>query len=113
MSSTTATDINGRRASRLAVGGWIMFDWATQPFFSLITTFVFAPYFAAHLAADPVDGQAMWGYATGAAGLVIALLSPILGSIADAGGGRKPWIAGFSVLLVGGAIALWWAAPGV
>jgi UMF1 family MFS transporter len=112
MSAMTGAEPNTRRASRLAVGSWIMFDWATQPFFSLVMTFVFAPYFAAHLAANPVQGQAMWGYATGAAGLVIALLSPILGSIADAGGVRKHWIAGFSVLLVGGSFALWWAAPG-
>ncbi len=112
MSAMTGSQPGTRRASRLAVGSWIMFDWATQPFFSLILTFVFAPYFAAHLAPDPVDGQAMWGYATGAAGLVIAVLSPVLGSIADAGGVRKHWIAGFSVLLVGGSVALWWAAPG-
>ncbi|MCB1501487.1 MAG: MFS transporter [Bauldia sp.] len=90
-----------------------MFDWATQPFFSLILTFVFAPYFAAHLAADPVAGQAEWGYATAVAGLAIAGLSPVLGSIADAGGGRKHWIAGFSLLLVAGSTALWWAAPGM
>lgn len=112
MSTLTEAQAGPHRVSRLAVGSWIMFDWATQPFFSLVMTFVFAPYFAAHLAANPVDGQAMWGYATGAAGLVIAILSPVLGSIADAGGGRKQWIAGFSILLIGGSIALWWAAPG-
>jgi len=99
---------NGRRA----VGAWIMFDWATQPHYTLVTTFVFAPYFAAHVAETPVAGQAMWGYATGAAGVAIALLSPALGAIADAGGSRKPWIAAFSLLLVVGAGSLWFAAPG-
>lgn len=99
---------NGRRA----VGAWIMFDWATQPHYTLVTTFVFAPYFAAHVAETPVAGQAMWGYATGAAGVAIALLSPALGAIADAGGSRKPWIAAFSLLLVAGAASLWFAAPG-
>jgi hypothetical protein len=47
---------------------WIMFDWATQPFFTLVTTFVFAPYFATQVAATPAQGQALWGMATGAAG---------------------------------------------
>lgn len=103
---------DGRRASRSAIGAWVMFDWATQPHFTLITTFVFAPYFAARVAETPVAGQALWGYATGAAGLVIALLSPVLGAIADAGGARKPWIAAFSLLLIGGAASLWFAAPG-
>lgn len=102
----------GRRVSRLAVASWLLFDWAAQPFFTLVTTFVFAPYFAARLAATPVEGQALWGTATGAAGLAIALLAPVLGAIADAGGRRKPWIAAFSVLLVAGSAALWLAAPG-
>src|SRR4051812_23478952 len=61
---------------RSAVIAWIFFDWAAQPYFTLITTFVFAPYFATHVAADPAGGQALWGFATAAAGLVIALLSP-------------------------------------
>jgi MFS transporter, UMF1 family len=102
-----------RKASRRAIASWILFDWAAQPYFTLVTTFVFAPYFAARLAANPVEGQALWGYATAAAGFVIAAFSPILGSIADAMGARKPWIAAFSVMLVAGSIALWYAAPGV
>src|SRR5690606_8531058 len=78
-------------AGRAAIASWVVFDWSTQPFFTLVTTFIFAPYFATHLAASPVEGQALWGYATGAAGLTIALLSPVLGSVADATGARKPW----------------------
>jgi UMF1 family MFS transporter len=89
-----------------------MFDWAAQPHFTLITTFVFAPYFAARVAETPVAGQALWGYATGAAGLAIALFSPVLGAIADAGGPRKPWIAAFSLFLIVGAASLWFVAPG-
>ena len=103
---------NGRRASRSAVGAWLMFDWAAQPHFTLITTFVFAPYFAARVAETPVAGQALWGYATAAAGLAVALFSPVLGAIADAGGPRKPWIAAFSLLLIAGAASLWFAVPG-
>jgi UMF1 family MFS transporter len=97
---------------RRAVVSWIFFDWAAQPFFTLITTFVFAPYFASALASDPARGQALWGYATAAAGLVIALSSPVLGAIADAVGPKKPWIVGFGLLLITGASALWLAAPG-
>ena len=97
---------------RSAVARWILFDWAAQPYFTLITTFVFAPYFATHVASDPVSGQAMWGFATAAAGLVIALLSPVLGAIADAAGRRKPWIAGFGALLVIGTTLMWIGKPG-
>ena len=82
-----------------------------QPFFTLITTFVYAPYFAAAIVGDAVRGQALWGFATAAAGLTIALVSPALGAIADAAGKRKPWIAGFSVLLFVGSALLWFGRP--
>src|SRR5580704_3849068 len=97
---------------RSAVISWIFFDWAAQPYFTLITTFVFAPYFATHVAADPASGQAMWGFATAASGLTIALLSPVLGAIADASGRRKPWIAAFGTLLVIGSGLMWFGRPG-
>lgn len=95
-----------------AAVSWMMFDWAAQPYFTLITTFVFAPYFASRVAESPAMGQSMWGFATAAAGLMIALLSPVLGAIADASGRRKPWIAGFGALLVIGASLMWIGKPG-
>src|SRR6201988_1773141 len=97
---------------RAAVISWIFFDWAAQPYFTLITTFVFAPYFANFVAPNPATGQALWGFAAAAAGFCIALLSPVLGAIADASGRRKPWIAGFGALLVIGASAMWVGRPG-
>ena len=97
---------------RSAVISWIFFDWAAQPYFTLITTFVFAPYFATHVASDPASGQALWGFATAAAGLMIALISPVLGAIADASGRRKPWIAAFGALLVIGSCLMWFGKPG-
>lgn len=98
--------------SRSAVISWIFFAWAAEPFFTLITTFVFAPYFATHVASDPASGQSLWGFATAAAGLIIALMSPVLGAIADASGRRKPWIAAFGAMLVIGASLMWFGRPG-
>jgi UMF1 family MFS transporter len=97
---------------RSAVFSWMLFDWAAQPYFTLITTFVFAPYFATHVASDPASGQSLWGFATAAAGILIALASPVLGAIADASGRRKPWIAGFGALLVIGSSLMWIGKPG-
>ncbi|MEZ5819655.1 MAG: MFS transporter [Xanthobacteraceae bacterium] len=97
---------------RAAVISWIFFDWAAQPYFTLITTFVFAPYFANFVAPDPAKGQALWGFAAAGAGFTIAVLSPVLGAIADASGRRKPWIAAFGALLVVGASAMWIGRPG-
>src|SRR5436305_3529623 len=111
-SEAIGADILTKYPRRSAVVSWIFFDWAAQPYFTLITTFVFAPYFASFVAPDPASGQALWGFATAAAGLTIALMSPVLGAIADASGRRKPWIAGFGTLLVIGSALMWVGAPG-
>src|SRR5436309_14835022 len=111
-SDTPIADMQQTYPRRSAVVSWIFFDWAAQPYFTLITTFVFAPYFATHVASDPASGQALWGFATAAAGLMIALMSPVLGAIADASGRRKPWIAAFGGLLVIGSSAMWIGRPG-
>jgi UMF1 family MFS transporter len=112
VSDPRVTDMQQTYPPRSAVIGWIFFAWAAEPFFTLITTFVFAPYFATHVASDPASGQSLWGFATAAAGLTIALLSPVLGAIADANGRRKPWIAAFGAMLVFGSCLMWFGRPG-
>jgi UMF1 family MFS transporter len=112
VSKARSTGMQQKYPPRSAVISWIFFDWAAQPYFTLITTFVFAPYFATHVASNPASGQALWGFATAAAGLMIALMSPVLGAIADASGRRKPWIAAFGALLVIGASLMWFGRPG-
>ena len=111
-SETRIADTPHTYPPRSAVISWIFFDWAAQPYFTLITTFVFAPYFVSHVAPDAASGQAMWGFATAAAGFFIALMSPVLGAIADASGRRKPWIAFFGALLVIGSCLMWFGRPG-
>lgn len=97
---------------RRGVIGWMFFDWAAQPFFTVVTTFIFGPYFIARMASDPAEGQAAWGYGVAAAGLAIAILSPVLGSVADQTGRKKPWIGFFAVIKIICLAMLWFAAPG-
>lgn len=106
------TEVAVQRASGRGIWGWMFFDWAAQPFFTVVTTFIFGPYFVSRMASDPNTGQAVWGYGIAAAGLVIAVLSPILGSIADQTGPRKPWIAFFAAIKITSLTLLWFAAPG-
>lgn len=107
------TRVPAAKAGPLALTGWVLFDWAAQPFYTLISTFLFAPYFANVFIGDAVRGQALWGYAAAAAGISVALLSPVLGAIADAKGRLKRWIAVCSILMIAGQAALWFAEPGM
>ncbi len=99
------------RASNKVIWSWMSYDWAAQPFHTLLVTFIFAPYFASTVMSDPVAGQSMWGFMMALAGIVMALSAPILGAYADAVGPRKPWIFLFSILFVVGTIPLWMAVP--
>lgn len=107
---------------RKRIWGWMMFDWASQPYNTLLLTFVFGPYFAQividRLMADGItpeiaraEAQVYWGYGLTVSGILIALLAPILGAIADSTGRRMPWVRVFSVMYVTGATGLWWSDP--
>src|SRR5688572_20517177 len=94
-----------------AVVAWGLYDWANSAFPTVITTFIFATYFTQGIAKDPILGTSQWGNATALAGLIIAILSPILGAIADHKGKRKPWLAFFTLVTVISAALLWFAKP--
>jgi len=107
---------------RQRIWGWYFFDWASQPYSTLLLTFVFSPYFAGVAVAafvaqgmtkDAADAAATAYWAGGQTvfGLVIALLAPILGAIANGTGRRMPWIWGFSALYVLGSWMLWYLTP--
>lgn len=95
------------------VWGWMMYDWAAQPYNTLLITFIFAPYFTSTVVGDPVAGQSMWGAMTALVGFALMFMGPISGAIADTTGPRKPWLILFSVFYVVGAFSLWWAVPGM
>jgi UMF1 family MFS transporter len=91
--------------------GWALYDWANSPFTTLIITFVFGAYFSQGIVGDEIRGAELWGYAISLSGLAIALLSPVLGAIADAGGRRKPWLLVFTAVCAGASAMLWFAEP--
>ncbi|NNF71255.1 MAG: MFS transporter [Rhodobacteraceae bacterium] len=97
--------------ARQRIWGWFFFDWASQPYNTLLLTFIFGPYIN-ELLGDGSQAQAVWGIGIGAAGILIAISAPVLGAIADSSGTRMRWIWAFSVLYVVGSAGLWLAAPG-
>jgi UMF1 family MFS transporter len=90
---------------------WSLFDFANSAFTTIIITFVFAAYFAQGVAGDANTGAGQWSLAMGLAGLIIAVISPVIGAIADQTGRRKPWLAGVSVICVIATGLLWFVRP--
>ena len=109
-------------SARKRIWGWYFFDWASQPYNTLLLTFVFGPYFAevarGYFTAQGADAeaasalsQAYWTSGQTITGLLIAILSPVLGAISDGAGRRMLWIWCFSVMYVAGSWMLWWTLP--
>lgn len=91
--------------------GWALFDWAQQPYYTLIGSFVFRPYYVAAVAATPAVGQMHIGLTGTVAGLIVAVAGALLG-IAIERGSLKAWLFWMSVPFVLACAGLWWALPG-
>ena len=113
----------GRVIPRRQVLSWALWDWATQPFNSVILTFVFtALYLTSDTFLDPAvaalgEGDPAYelalselasalGWAITIAGILIAVLAPVLGQRADVAGRRKLWLGGATAALVLCMVAL-------
>jgi len=85
---------------------WSLYDFANQPFTTIIVTFVYGAFFTSIIASDENTGTLLWSSAIAITAVVVSLLSPILGALADRGGYRKffliffTWVCAiFSILL--------------
>jgi UMF1 family MFS transporter len=90
---------------------WASFDWANSAFPTVVSTFVIAAYFTQGVAPDPATGQAQWGWMQTAAALGVALMSPLLGAIADLGGHRRALLAICTLATAVFTGLVWFAAP--
>ncbi|MBE0412556.1 MFS transporter [Yoonia sp.] len=108
--------------SKKRIWGWMAFDWASQPYYTLGLTFIFGPYFAS-VATDffmtqgtdsgqaRAQAQSLWSSGQTIAGLIIAFSAPFLGAWADRSGRKIPWIAFFSIVYVIASWMLWGLTP--
>jgi len=109
--SPLQSTLPGAPENKRALWSWALYDWANSAFFTIILTFVFAQYFSVSVIQDEVAGTRAWGNIVGIAGVVIAILAPILGAVADQSGRRKPWLISFTLLCVISSAMLWTATP--
>lgn len=98
--------------SRQLLRAWKLFDWAAQPYFTLIATFLFPPFFVSALAVDQTDGQILWGWTVAIASLSVAILSPVIGHYSDKRRRIKPAFITTIIVAITSSFAIWYCVPG-
>lgn len=79
---------------------WTLFDFANTSYSITIVTFLFAVYFKKEVAGNQPIGDLYWSIATSVAMIVTAVLSPVLGAIADHSAGKKRFLLFFTSLCI-------------
>jgi MFS transporter, UMF1 family len=90
---------------------WALFQGGRDPYVILCTIYILAPYVATTVFPDPVEGQATIASWHKYGGLIVALTAPLLGSMADKLGHRKPVLFLVTAAMVACIFSLWWALP--
>jgi MFS transporter, UMF1 family len=98
--------------SRRAVTGWALYDFANSAYTTLVITFIYSTFFVNRIAENEIAGTAQWGYAVAVSAIVVAVLSPFMGALADRSGYRRQMIGVMTVLTVLGTFLLYIPAPG-
>ncbi|NBC01388.1 MAG: MFS transporter [Bacteroidetes bacterium] len=91
---------------------WLLFDFANQPFTTLVVTFVYATFFTQVIAADEVTGTTQWSWGIAITALIVAITSPYLGALADRGGHRKRFLFITVVACIFGSVLLFFPTEG-
>lgn len=91
---------------------WALYEWARNPYVIICTIYVFAPYLAAQVIGDPVEGQAQIAGLNKWAGLAIACFAPFVGAAADRAGRRKIPLGIITTFMAACIATLWFVQPG-
>ena len=99
---------------KYSVVSWAIYDWANSAFTTTVVAGFFPVFFKQHWCAgvEPAESTARLGIGNSLAGIIVALLAPVLGAIADRGSARKKFLIFFAYLGVLSTAALFLVAQG-
>ena len=97
--------------SKHATWAWMLWDWAEQPYPTIMQTFIFPVYLAGAVASIDQKADQAIGWATAIAGVVLALIAPVLGRRSDENGKRKFWLVANTYILVAITAASFFVEP--
>lgn len=97
-----------------AIWAWTMYDWANSAFATTIMAAVLPVYYTSVAAANlpPNIATAYWGFTTSISALIAAVISPILGAMADFRGAKKRFLTIFMMVGVTGTALLYFVRTG-
>lgn len=95
-----------------AIFSWCLYDFANSPFTTLIVTFIYSTYFTKAIAENEIIGTALWSKGVTISAILVAILSPIMGAIADRGGYRKSFLLVMTAIAILGSAFLYKFLPG-
>lgn len=91
---------------------WTLFDFANTSFSIVVVTFLYAVYFKKVVAQGQPIGDLYWSLGTSIAMIITAIISPILGAIADYSAGKKRFLLFFTLLCIGATSTLFLIGSG-
>lgn len=97
--------------TRREIWSWAMFDFANSSYTTVIVTVAFSVYFTNRVAPEG-RGDFFWGLGISISNLIVLLLSPIVGAIADDSGRKKLFLFATWLTCVIGTALLWFVTPG-
>lgn len=97
---------------RRAVFAWSLYDFANSSFSTIVVTFIFSVYFTRAVAPDEIIGTALWSRVVTISALLIAVVSPFIGALADRGGYRKHILFILTTIAIVSTAMLYTVMPG-
>jgi UMF1 family MFS transporter len=91
---------------------WYLYDFGNSAYASVVLLAVYSAYFQGEVVGG-AEGSRLWGISVAIAMLVVALLSPVLGAIADFAGSKKRFLLFFTVMACLFTAGLFFAKPGM
>lgn len=88
-----------RQVTRRSRWSWYFYDFGNSSYAAVILLAVYAQYFS-NVVVGKVNGPTLWNYSVGAAAIIVAVVSPLLGTIADFSKAKKKFLILFTLLSV-------------
>ena len=111
MTLTPKDLLENTKTARQARHAWYVYDFGNSAYAAVILLAVFSAYFK-NAVVGGAEGTRLWGWAVGIAAIAVALVSPVLGAIADSSRSKKLFLFIFTAISVIFTALLFFVGPG-